>query len=178
MELLKKVTAAAHTLGAIILGLMFISIVAQVIVRLLGGCMVWVEELSGYGAVWVTYLGIAYALRQGRHVRVDLLTRQVSPKMQAIMRGLGDIACVIFSIILTWKAIYLVGVSLQVQRLTPLLGLPVYWLQIVLPVGFILFGLESLADSILAVRAFKNETASGEVTAFTKPPARPETLKE
>ncbi len=155
MELLKKVTAAAHTLGAIIIGLMFISIVAQVIVRLLGGSMIWVEELSGYGAVWSTYLGIAYVLRQGRHVRVDLVTRQMSPRAQEIMRLVGDIACVIFSIILAWKAIHLVGVSLQVQRLTPLLGLHVYWLQIVLPVGFILFGLEAVADSALAARTLK-----------------------
>ncbi len=177
MELLKKVSAAAHTLGAIVLGAMFVSIVAQVIVRLLGGAMVWVEELSGYGAVWATYLGIAYALRQGRHVRVDLVTRLVSPKMQATMRGLGDIACVIFTMILTWKAIYLVGVSLQVHRRTPLLGLPVYLLQIVLPVGFILFGLEALADAIVAVRALKEENKKAAAT-FIELPAQPETLKE
>ncbi len=159
MELLKKVTAAAHTLGAIIIALMFLSIVAQVIIRIFGGSMMWVEELSGFGAVWATYLGIAYVLRQGRHVRVDLVTRQMSPRAQEIMRFLGDIVCVMFSIIITWKAIHLVGVSLQTQRLTRILELHVYWLQIVLPVGFILFGLETLADAIVVLgRILKKET--------------------
>lgn len=148
MDLIMKISEKAHTAGAIIVGLMFISITCQVFGRMCGFSFTWVEELSGYGAIWSTYLGIGYTLRQGRHVRVDLVTRMVSPRAQAVMSIIGDIACVLFSIIIVWKGTYLATVAYQVQRTTSLLGLPVYLMQIVLPIGFVIFGLEAIASAV------------------------------
>ncbi|PKM87842.1 MAG: hypothetical protein CVU87_08805 [Firmicutes bacterium HGW-Firmicutes-12] len=149
MEIIRKISNAAHTAGAIIVGLMFISITVQVFGRAaLGMSFTWVEELSGYGAIWATFLGIGYVLRQGRHVRVDLFTRMMSPRTQAIMAVIGDIACVIFSIIVFWKGCSLVSVSYMIQRNTPLLEMPVYLLQIILPVGISIFGLESMCHAV------------------------------
>jgi len=104
MERIEKISKAAHTAGAILLGFLFLSIISGVIVRMLGGYLHFVDELSGYGAVWVTFLGIGYVLREGRHVRVDIITRKLSPRNEAIMFMIGDIACLLFSILIIGKA--------------------------------------------------------------------------
>ncbi|HBW36014.1 TRAP transporter small permease [Desulfosporosinus sp. BICA1-9] len=156
MDLIRKVSAAAHTLAGIILGVMFLSMVANIIARKLGVSMIWVEELSGYGAVWATYLGIAFALREERHVRVDILTRKLPPRGQELMRFLGDLVCVVFSALITWKGFYLIWSSYISGRHTPFLEIPIYLLQIVLPVGMILFGLEALMDAVRYLNGKEN----------------------
>lgn len=155
MELIRKLSAAAHTLAGLILGVMFLSMVANITARKLGVSMIWVEELSGYGAVWATYLGIGFALREERHVRVDILTRKLSPRGQELMRFLGDLVSVVFSALITWKGFYLIWASYISGRHTPFLEIPIYLLQIVLPVGMILFGLEALMDAVRAGQRLK-----------------------
>ncbi|KJR97094.1 MAG: hypothetical protein VR68_13210 [Peptococcaceae bacterium BRH_c4a] len=151
MEFLRRVETAAHVLGAIILGLVVLAIVSNVVVRAFGGCMLWVEELSGYAVIWGVYLGGAYTLREGRHVKVDLVSEKLGVRGEAVMRLAGDIASLIFGAVITWKGAYLLGVAQQAQRHTPLLELPVYILMIVLPVGMALFTLEAVADAVVAV---------------------------
>ncbi|MGB5231619.1 MAG: TRAP transporter small permease [Desulfoprunum sp.] len=156
MERIEKISKAAHTAGAILLGFLFLSIISGVIVRMLGGYLHFVDELSGYGAVWVTFLGIGYVLREGRHVRVDIITRKLSPRNEAIMFMIGDIACLLFSILIIWKGLYLVSVSYQVHRVTPLLGWPIYILQMILPLSFVLFGLESMVGVVKAWKKIRH----------------------
>lgn len=156
MERIDRISKTAHTAGAILLGFMFLSIICGVFARMLGGYLTFVDELSGYAAVWVTFLGIGYVLREGRHVRVDLITRKISPRYEAIMFMIGDIACLLFSILIVWKGVYLVSVSYQVHRETSLLGWPIYILQIILPLGFVFFGLESLAGVVKAWKKIRH----------------------
>lgn len=154
MKFFTRVIAAAHTLGAIILGLMFVAIVGNVIVRSLGGSLVWVEELTGYAVVWATYLGLAYVLHERRHVNVDLLNERLPHRAKALLRIIGnDAACIVFSVLLTWKSIYLIKAAMQTNRHTPILDFPVYPLMTVLPLGMILFGLEALIDAIATAKS-------------------------
>lgn len=157
MNLIRKLSAAAHTMGGIILALLFIFIVINIVFRNFGTSIIWIDELSGYATVWALYLGIGFALREGRHVRVDLLTRKLPPQWQEFLRCLGDIVCVVFSALVTWKGIYLIQVSHSVMRQTPFSHIPIYLFQIVLPVGMIIFGLEAVVDAIAAIQGFKHE---------------------
>lgn len=154
-SIIKRISGAANTFGAFILALMFIFITIQVIARMLGGTLTFVDELSGYSAVWATFLGIGYALREGRHVRVDLITRMVSPRTEAFMFFIGDLVCLIFGVIIAWKGFGLVANSHMAERVTVMLQWPVYILQLVMPVGFIIFGFEALLHSIKSWTKFR-----------------------
>lgn len=149
MRLLERVTGAAHTLGAIVIGLMFLFIVANVVGRAFGHQLVWAGEFASYAVVWAVYLGVAFVLREGRHVKVELVPERLSPRARAILRILGDdLPSVIFSVLVVWKSAYLTEVAFRTQRVTPLLGVPVWPLLAVLPLGMALFGLEAMADAV------------------------------
>jgi C4-dicarboxylate transporter DctQ subunit len=155
MDLIRKLSVAAHTLAGIMLGVIFLSIIVNIIARRLGISMTWVEELSGYGVVWATYLGIGFALREKRHVCVDIVTRKLSLRGQHLMRFLGNLVCLGFSVLITWKGFILIESSLISGRHTPFMEIPVYLLQIILPVGMIIFGLEALVDAVKNAKDLK-----------------------
>ncbi|QGP93149.1 Tripartite ATP-independent periplasmic transporter, DctQ component [Neomoorella glycerini] len=154
MKLLKffqTISGICHLLGAIILVFEFLAIVANVVVRAAGNSMVWVEEVTGYATVWAIYLGLAYTLHEGKHVKVELITEKLPPLGKKVFQIIGAVANIIFSVIIAWKAIELIQVAWQTQRLTPLLSWPVYPLMLVLPLGMILFALVALSEGVAAV---------------------------
>lgn len=55
-------------------------VVANVFCRyVLNFSMIWAEEVSQYLMVWITFLGAGLALRQGRHVAVEMLQDRLPP---------------------------------------------------------------------------------------------------
>ncbi|MBC7338247.1 MAG: TRAP transporter small permease [Firmicutes bacterium] len=162
MGLLKRVTGAAHTLGAVVLGLMFTFMVLNIIGRSIGHQLVWVGEFSSYAVVWAVYLGVALVLREGGHVKVELVSERLPPRARAVMRILGDdLPTMVFSIFVVWRSAYMVQVAWQTQRETPLLGIPVWPLLAVLPLGMALFGLEALADAVAVARSLSKGVIRG-----------------
>jgi TRAP-type C4-dicarboxylate transport system permease small subunit len=135
----------------------------QVIVRACGVSLLFVDELSGYSSIWATFLGLGLAMRQGTQVRVDLVTRKIQPKTQELLTGIGDLFCVLFAVIMVIKGFKLIGNSLMSERKTALLQWPVWVLQSVMPVGFFVFALESLAHAVMSFQKMKR--SAGEVKA-------------
>ncbi len=146
MNIVKKISDASHTLASIILGLMFVLIVIQIIFRLFEETIIGVEELTGYWAVWATYLAIPFVLREGKHVKVDFVTSRLSSKWQDRLNITGNIITAAFCLIIFWKSISLILLSYNIGRITPLLQVPVYILQVVLPVGILLLAMESIFE--------------------------------
>ncbi|GEM_PF-1972374 len=147
----KEASGMCHVLGAIMLAGVFLAIVANVVVRVAGGYMLWVEETSGYATVWAIYLGLAYTLYEGKHVRVELLNEKLPPLGRKVFQAIGSLANIVFSVIITWKSIDLIKVAWQSHRLSPLLSLPVYLLMLVVPLGMVLFALVALGQGVSAV---------------------------
>lgn len=157
--MLRKISSVTHAMGAICLGLVFLSVIVNVILRMLGGSLGgWAEELSGYAVVWSTYLGMAYTYREGRHVRVDLLTEKMSPRNRAVMHVLADGACVVFGIIIVKYGVYLTQVAYMSERVTPLIHCPIYLLSLAMPLGMGIFTLEAVADTFRSVRSVISTT--------------------
>lgn len=151
LKFFQTISGICHLLGAIILVFEFLAIVANVVVRAAGSSMVWVEEVTGYATVWAIYLGLAYTLYEGKHVKVELITEKLSPMGKKVFQIIRALANIIFSVIITWKAIELIKLAWQTQRLTQLMSWPVYPLMLVLPLGMILFALVALGQGMAAV---------------------------
>lgn len=57
---------------------MVVLVIGNVFCRyVLNFSLVWAEEVSQYLMVWITFLGAGLALRQGRHVAVELLQERL-----------------------------------------------------------------------------------------------------
>lgn len=84
MNRLLRILAAGEDIAAAGATLLFVgitvSICAEVLLRYgFNSPIAWVVEVTEYSLLWITFLGAAWVLRHGGHVRVDILLQYLSP---------------------------------------------------------------------------------------------------
>jgi TRAP-type C4-dicarboxylate transport system permease small subunit len=117
---------------------------ADVIGRNAGlGGIPWSGEISEDILYLLTLLTAPWLLRQGQHIRVDILLRAVPAKLGWLLEWAGDIlglACSLYFVWYGWKvmaASYASG-AISIKTLVT----PEWWLLVPLPLAFALFAIE------------------------------------
>ncbi len=142
-RLLRWLTACENAFaafGAILFGFITLAICAEVLLRYgFNRPLAWVDEISEYALLWMTFLGTSWVLRQGGHVRVDILMQFFSPatlrKCGVLSAGAGILAAlvlVVFGINATWTAFA------RGSFKSTGLDLPTWMVIIVIPLGGLL----------------------------------------
>lgn len=138
---MKKIDKVFDKLLYYFLGLlMFImlaSISAQVITRyFFSSPFTWTEELGRYTFVWLSFLGMALAVRKGGHIALDLLLKGVTGKIEKVLQILIYILVAVFGVLFTIGGIKFMQIG--AGQNSPSLSLPMEWVYIVLPISGIL----------------------------------------
>ena len=146
---IKKISEIFHWIASAILALIFIMVVADVFARQTGLFTITdVGELSGLAVICLTFLGVPLALRQGRQIRVDLLTRTLSPRVQHILRIATDIVIVAWCLSMTWWGVDMVMKSQMMGLVSFMWRIPIWTVQIIVPVGMLFIALEALLEIV------------------------------
>ena len=88
-------------LPALIFALMFVSFIVQIVYRYFIYPLTWPLEFSLFSYIWIIVFGTIYADRDEEHTRFSLVYDISSPKIQKIMRIVGNgLIVVSFSIAL------------------------------------------------------------------------------
>lgn len=110
---MRKVLDALYLTGgvlaALFLALIALSILAQIMVRFFGGVFD-ATEFSGFCLAASTFLGLAYALRGGAHVRVGLLVEALPA---AWRRAFECLVCIVSAVTLGWLTWCAAGYTVQ-----------------------------------------------------------------
>ncbi|MEO8250167.1 MAG: TRAP transporter small permease [Burkholderiales bacterium] len=94
----------------------------------------WTEILIRVTLIWMVFLGIAAAFRQGAMVNVDVLYRWSKPKVRRILDWVTCIAALtLIGIIIWWGWDY--AVRGKVQTMAGLESISMFWAYLALPVG-------------------------------------------
>ena len=129
--------------------LMATNTVANVIGRfLLGKSIFFTEELNSILIILITFAGISYAARQGRHIRMSAIYDALPPATRKILMVA---ICVITAFAMFALCYFAVSYILQVAksgRVLPALQIPVYWTFLWVPVGFFFTGLQYTLTAI------------------------------
>ncbi len=100
----------------------------------------WTEELATFLLIWVSLLGGAVALNRGSHLGIDYFVGKLSPRTRA-QTEVFVFACVaLFSaLVMMLGGTRLVFRTLQLNQLSPALGLPMGYVYLAVPIsGFFL----------------------------------------
>ena len=135
---------ALAALAAITLLVMVAVVTADVILRnVTRAGLPWANEVSEYTLYLITMLSAPWLLRQGRHVRVDLVNTAVSPGVARWMEIVADVlglsVCLVFVVygtIMTWQSFQLGSITIKN------LVFPEWWLLGPLPLAFLLLAIE------------------------------------
>ena len=117
---------------------------------------IWAQELEWYLLVPLTLVGMSYALRHGEHVRVDVLFTTFSPRTKLFVDVVSALICMAFSGLVVLLSIAFVAQSWAMGEGSPNPGGIgyVYVMKAMIPLGFALLFLQSLAQAIQAAVAF------------------------
>ena len=110
----------------------------------LGG-IPWSGEVSEDILYLLTLLTAPWLLRQGQHIRVDILLRALPARLGWLLEWVGDLlglACSLYFVWYGWKVLAASYTSGAISIKT--LVTPEWWLLVPLPVAFLLFAIEFL----------------------------------
>lgn len=108
---------------------------------------VWAQELEWHLLAPLILFGMCYALLQGEHVRVDVLYVNFKPRTQIWIDILSQALSILICGAIIWLSLKYVQQSYVIgEQSSDPGGLPYRWLlKALIPVGFVLFALQSFA---------------------------------
>lgn len=121
-------------LMATMAALVFANVVSRYVFNV---SIIWVEELTQYQMIFITYLGAGLALREGRHVAVDLAQDWLPAPVRRFARMLIWLAMAAFLLALVWFGFQIVAFTWNQE--TPVMNIPTGVPYLAIPVGAAVF---------------------------------------
>jgi TRAP-type C4-dicarboxylate transport system permease small subunit len=131
-------------LACLLLLFMTLLIGADVFSRNAGlGGLAWSNEVSESILYLLTLLSAPWLLRQGQHIRVDILLRAVPARIGWYMEWAGDLIGLACSLYFVWYGLKVLNASYSAGAITiKTLVTPEWWLLAPLPIAFLLVAIE------------------------------------
>jgi TRAP-type C4-dicarboxylate transport system permease small subunit len=157
---MKKLNAIIKYILVILLGLMFVLVTVQVILRyVFNSALSWSEELVRFIFVWATFLGAAIGIKEHIHIGVDAIVNLLPASVRRWADTIVYLIIFVFGIVLI--AAGMPVVFLTHSQLSPALDLPMSYVYIAIPLAGFLSIVYAIAEVFKIWK--KRETAQGEV---------------
>jgi TRAP-type transport system small permease protein len=122
-----------QALIGLMMAVMFVLVFTNVVTRYgLGFSIAWAEEVASFLMIWVTFLGAGLALREGRHVAIDVLQDRLAERARRGLRLVLALVILAFLALLTWLGVQFVVFGwrsvtfvTQLPRGIPYLAVPI-----------------------------------------------------
>ena len=143
---LGRVVGAAMALAAAgVLASLALIAWAVVMRYVLGRPPVWTDDVVGFLLVGIVLLAAAQTLRRGEHIGVDILVGKLGPRGAAWAQAWSSLSVAAVSLILIVNGWQTAMFARKLGVLTEgRVEIPVFWLQLLLPLGGLLMLLVSL----------------------------------
>lgn len=129
--------------------LMAVNTMANVVGRfLLGQSIFFSEEVNRALIVLITFAGISYAARHGRHIRMSAFFDAMKPPLRKLLMVVISVITAAAMFLLAWYALDYLMTQASRGRLLPALQIPVWWIIVWAPLGFFLTGVQYALTAI------------------------------
>ena len=139
-----RLLGALVVAACVLLLLMTVMIGADVLSRNIGGGGVAVSnEISEDILYLMTLLASPWLLRQGQHIRVDIILRTLPLRVAWLLEWLGDIVGLLCCLYFVWYGLLITAASYSAGSINiKTLVTPEWWTLAPLPLGFLLLAIE------------------------------------
>jgi len=122
-------------------GVLAVILIVNVIARKAGASIYFIDEIAMFLVIWITFVGLSYASRKARHIRMAAIFDLSSVKVQKMMIFVISTISAVIMFYLTYISVNYVYTTYRWQQVAPVLRMP-YWIGIVIvPVCFFLAGI-------------------------------------
>ncbi len=96
-------------IACILLALITLAQTAEIIIRKVGNSSLpWVIEFSEHALVFIAFLAGAWVLREGAHIKVDIVLKMFSPKIRALINIINSILGAILCLFISFRTLLMV----------------------------------------------------------------------
>lgn len=149
----KKIAKLEEFIMAVGIILMAINTIANVISRFVfNHSIIFSEELNSTFILLVTFAGIGYAARHGRHIRMSAIYDHLPDKVRKILMTVIVAVTAFFMLFLAYYATQYIFHVYSKGRVMPALGVPVYVTYLWVPVGFFITGIQYALTTVKNIR--------------------------
>ena len=155
---------ASYLVGIIIVAIMVMALSLSAITRYVSGTGYdWLIELPPVLICWLVFPLLGPLLREGNHIQVDFLTSIISTKQAKYLKIMMNLTAFIASLIFFKAGMEATMLYFNLGQMMELeMDIPIWWMYLSFPVGFIilaLFSLELTTQSILDLNHNKAKDA-------------------
>lgn len=143
---ISKIESVILALGVL---LMALNTVTNVVARFVfGNSIMFSGELNRILIIMITFAGIGYAARHGRHIRMSAIYDALPVGgRRALMICIALLTSMIMFFLLYYSIIYILDLHSK-GRVLPSLSLPVWIIYLWVPMGFLITGIQYLLTAI------------------------------
>ncbi|MEC7728686.1 MAG: TRAP transporter small permease [Pseudomonadota bacterium] len=143
---ISKLEALMLAMGVI---LMAINTCVNVIARyVFGEGLFFSGEINRILIILITFAGIGYAARHGRHIRMSALYDAIPPKGRKALMIVIALFTSLVMFFLCYHSYFYIETLAGRGRILPALGFEVWWIYIWAPVGFAITGIQYFLTAV------------------------------
>jgi TRAP-type C4-dicarboxylate transport system permease small subunit len=144
---ISSVCQAFNIFGMTVLVMLTALTIADVLGRtLLKKPLLGTFELTEYMLTIIVFSSLAWCAVQGGHIRVDLLTSHLKPKVQAIMSSMTHLISLGLLVVITWQCFLEAKVMTDIGKTSALLNVPAYPFYWIMAAGFLILCLQIFVE--------------------------------
>jgi TRAP-type C4-dicarboxylate transport system permease small subunit len=117
----------------------------------------WSEVMIRFSLIWMVFMGIPTAFRQGAMVSVDVMYRWSPPKLKRMLDWVVFLAALSLVLVIIWWG-WDYAQRGKVQSVIGMEGVSMFWAYIALPIGGV-FSIIGLVGNLLDPQRLELETA-------------------
>ncbi len=117
----------------------------------------WTEVMIRFSLIWMVFMGIPMAFRQGAMVSVDVMYRWSPPRLKRVLDWVVFLAAFTLVLVIIWWG-WDYAQRGKVQSVIGMEGVSMYWAYIALPIGGV-FSLIGLVGNLIDPKRLELETA-------------------
>lgn len=140
MKIGKIMTAIVKVLCIILFTALMLSLVLMIISRnvpFINFDVMWTDEVGRYMLVYLVFLGSGLAMIEGKHIRVDFILEQLSPRLRRWVELFNDLVTIAFLLVMVVSGFILVQKTgtQMVSTLRKYFDMPMAWWNSAVMVG-------------------------------------------
>jgi C4-dicarboxylate transporter DctQ subunit len=133
--------------------LMAVNTIVNVISRFVfNHSIIFAEELNSTFILLVTFAGIGYAARHGRHIRMSAFYDHMPQKVKKRLMTVIVAVTAFFMLFLAYYSVQYIYHVYSKGRIMPALGIPVYIIYLWVPIGFFITGVQYALTTVKNIR--------------------------
>lgn len=134
--------------------LVFLQVVMRYVFR---NSLSWSEELARYIFLWQTWLGASYAVRQRRHLRVEMVADRFRGRNRIRFELFVLVVWFAFSLFLAYQGSRMTLFLVRTGQLSAAMRIPISWAYASVPVGCAMMALRLVGEVRLVLRRLEEE---------------------